>query len=228
MGDFRGKVPFTASENLKNDDLNIPYPPQTPGPSSIVNLQNKNNVCDRFVAVLWVQVSKIKDNLPDEYLNEYDYFEKFSEKKSYSKRKYLAAFKGQMREYQNYLCIFADEKGNEEYYVVAKKIKSDLEELEPYCNCSKCIANPINPLKYIWCVHCTKCIKAGPGFADSKYITHAKEIKNKIDNDNKNCNNKYSKYFLPISSYFKYNKMKACEYLTISLPIIATTCWFIF
>ena len=101
----------------------------------------------------------------------------YSETKSYSKRTYRGvSYKGIMKEYYNYLFVL---KVNsiQEHYVVAKRVRGELEELEAYCPCYKCTALVINPLKYLWCIHCTRCLKAGPGFADPCYIEKAQYIK---------------------------------------------------
>lgn len=149
--------------------------PPTPGPRSLSNIEDEAK--DRFSGIIWMQ----KDpNRPiEDYFVDYDYWEEYSDTKSYSKRSYQAAYTGRMREYYNYLCILHTDNDDIEdvYYVIAKRIRNELELLEPYCACLKCSSSIINPLKYIWCDHCTKCIKAGPGFASSEYINKAKELK---------------------------------------------------
>jgi len=149
----------------------LPKVPPTPGPKSKSNIEEE--ALDRFAGIIWVQ--KEKDRQVDDYFVDYDYWEVYSETKSYSKRSYQAAYTGRMREYHNYLCILR-ENDDDQYYVIAKRIRTELELLEPYCTCIKCTSSVINPLKYIWCDHCTKCIKAGYGFASQEYIDEAKRI----------------------------------------------------
>jgi len=167
-------------------------PPPTPGPSPIGSIQN--DALKRFAGLMLV--IKDSDRTLDDYFIEYDFWEPYSETKSYSKRSYHAAYKGIMREYKNYLCMFTDDNSElvaGDYYVVAKHVLSELELLEPYCTCFRCIFSVINPIKYLWCAHCTKCIKAGPGFADEKYITKARELK-RLSGDNTGNTSKYTKY----------------------------------
>lgn len=167
--------------------VNIPSVPPTPAPKSISDIQT--DARERFAGIVWIQ--KDSSHTLEDYFIDYDHWETYCETKSYSKRTYQAAYKGMMREYHNYLCILNSEEG-EEYYVVAKRVRSELEQLEPYCTCTTCSASLINPLKYIWCPHCTKCIKAGPGFANPEYIAKAKELK---DLSSKAVPSKYGKYF---------------------------------
>jgi len=143
--------------------------PPTPGPRTIEAIQN--DARERFGGIVLLQ--KEPSLTIEDYFLEYDYWEVYSETKSYSKRTYQAAYKGVMKDYSNYLCILNGEQG-EEYYVVAKRIRNELESLEPYCSCFSCSASVLNPLKYLWCHHCTKCIKAGVGFASPEYIDKAR------------------------------------------------------
>jgi hypothetical protein len=152
--------------------------PKTPKPKSIDDIQEQAR--DRFAGV--IICDKNNDILIDNYFMEYDHYESYDENKSYSKRVYQSAYKGVLREYQNYLYILELENENEnrEYYVVAKKLYNDLESLEKYCPCLKCSASYFNPLKYIWCPYCTNCIKTGKGFTKDEYIEQAQDKKNKI------------------------------------------------
>lgn len=150
----------------------IPKIPPTPAPKTVDNIHDEAK--DRFCGITYIQ----KDNSikHEDHFMEYDHWEPYSETKSYSKRPYQAAYKGIMKEYQNHLFILHTDD-DEEYFVVARRIKSELEHLEPYCQCSRCLASIINPLKYLWCPYCTHCIKSGPGFAKIEYINKARELK---------------------------------------------------
>lgn len=152
-----------------------PRVPPTPAPQQIADI--KDNALERFAGVICIQKSRDEDI--KDYFIDYDYWEPYSETKAYSKRPHKAAYKGMMKEYRNYLCYVKsmDDEGLDEYYVVAKRIPSELEKLEPYCTCLTCSACVINPLKYIWCPHCTRCIKGGVGFANPEYVEKAKELK---------------------------------------------------
>lgn len=132
----------------------------------------------RFAGVLWI--SKDSDRAIEDYFSDYDFWEPYSETKSYSKRSYTAGYKGVLKEYKSYLCILSHEEDGmekEEYYVVAIRMRTELETLEPWCTCTSCSACIINPLKYLWCPFCTKCIKAGAGFADPSLIAKARNLK---------------------------------------------------
>lgn len=191
--------------------------PPTPGPRS------KNNIYDdvktRFAGVICVNKDTITTTL-DEYFSDFDYWELYSESKSYSRRSYQAAYKGVMKNYHNYICII-DDCGNEEYYVVAKHIRSELENLEPFCQCNLCSASVINPLKYIWCPHCTGCIKAGPGFANTKFIEQAKALKLASQQKRPSKYTKYTKFFDNIG------KVKLIEASFVGLVTIAVLYFFV-
>lgn len=157
--------------------------PPTPGPRAISNIQS--DAKNRFAGLIFIE--KDENRTLEEYFSEYDFWEPYSESKSYSKRPYRSAHNGIMKDYVNYLCVMEvkndpnDEYDlrdhREEYYVLAKRIPNELTSLEPFCTCTKCASSIINPLKYLWCSNCTRCIKAGPGFADPKYIEKAKQLK---------------------------------------------------
>jgi len=160
--------------------------PQTPKPKCIDDIQEQAR--DRFAGI--IICDKNDDISIDNYFSEYDYYEKYDENKSYSKRTYQSAYKGVLREYQNYLYVLESDY-DKQYYVVAKKLYNDLEILEKHCPCLKCSASYLNPLKYIWCPYCTNCIKAGKGFAKDEYIKQAQELK---DKSLKYPSNKLEKY----------------------------------
>lgn len=186
--------------------------PPTPGPKTIEAIQN--DAQNRFSGILWMQKD---ENRPiDEYFLEYDFWEPYSETKSYSKRTYQAAYKGVMRDYNSFLCILHSDNG-EEHYVVAKRIPNELEALEPYCTCSRCISSSINPLKYLWCPNCTNCIKAGAGFAKQEYIDRARELKAEQEK-RKSVPSKYSKYIKYIEGipWIKAVEMTTLGVVTIS------------
>lgn len=145
------------------------YIPPTPAPRSVDNIQN--DARDRFAGMIWVTKDESRTN--EDYLVDFEHYEVYSEAKSYSKRPFQASYNGAIREYHNYLLVLEGSEGPQ-YYVVAKKIRSDLEGLEKYCECVTCTSSVINPMKYIWCSYCTKCIKAGPGFANPEFIEQAK------------------------------------------------------
>lgn len=154
--------------------------PMTPRARPVHEIQV--DAMKRFAGVLWI--SKEKDRAIDDYFSEYDFWEPYSETKSYSKRSYTAGYKGVLKEYKSYLCILSSEDTDEsedskkeEYYVVAIRMRTELETLEKWCTCTTCSASYINPLKYLWCPFCTKCIKAGAGFADPMLITRARQLK---------------------------------------------------
>ena len=157
---------------MNNNNIFIPPIPPTPRPTSLINIEH--DAKQRFGGILWIQ--KTSDRNLEDYFLEYGHWEVYSETTSYSKRIYSAAYKGLMKEYQNFLCILNDDTSNK-YYVIAKRVPGELDILEPYCQCLRCIAFPINPLKYLWCPNCTKCIKAGKGYASKIYIDRAIEIK---------------------------------------------------
>lgn len=185
--------------------VHIPIIPPTPGPRAISNIQT--DAKNRFAGLIFIE--KDEHRTLEEYFSEYDFWEPYSESKSYSKRPYRNAHNGIMKDYVNYLCImevkpeqYGDDYNQsdhrEEYYVLAKRVPNELTALEPYCTCTKCACSVINPLKYLWCSNCTRCLKAGPGFADPKYIQKAKELKGI-----KKMVPPYMKYFEEIK-YYEY------------------------
>lgn len=194
---------------------NMQVIPPTPGPRTIEAIQN--DAQNRFAGIVWMQ--KDPSYLLEEYFLEYDYWEKYSETKSYSKRIYQAAYKGVMKDYNNFLCILNSEEG-EEYYVVAKRIRNELESLESYCTCSTCSAFILNPLKYIWCPHCTKCIKAGVGFAHPDYVEKARILKAQ----------KEQRKQVPVPKYRKYLQntswIKVSEATVTTAAVIAGVCMY--
>ena len=150
--------------------------PPTPGPANRASLQD--GARDRFVGILWVNKARGKDT--NSYLADYDSYELYDENKSYSKRPYMALHNGRMCEYNNYLCVLTSEESStciDEFYVVAKRLAGELEALEPYCTCITCCSSVCNPLKYLWCPSCTKCIKGGPGIASPQLIERAKQLR---------------------------------------------------
>jgi hypothetical protein len=158
--------------------------PPTPKPKRIDEIQEEAS--DRFAGVI---ITNKCFKILDDHFTDYDQWEEYDENKSYSKRPYQDTYKGILREYHNYLYILND-NNEKAYYVVAKRIRSELKKLEPYCTCLKCQASYFNPLRYIWCAHCTKCLKAGRGFADKSYIEKAQQLKD----DKVFYLNKYKKY----------------------------------
>jgi hypothetical protein len=157
--------------------------PPTPGPRSIETIQA--DAQDRFAGILWI--NRDPSHSLEDYMIDCDHWEPYSEIKSYSKRPYSAAYKGIMREYHN----LNSEQGDE-LYVISKRIRSELETYEEFCTCITCSAFFLNPLKYLWCPHCTQCIKAGPGFAKKEYIEKAIQLK--TDSGSTVSSSKYYKY----------------------------------
>lgn len=155
-----------------NTQAGIQFQPMTPGPRSVSDLHNEAK--ERFVGIIFME--KDPNRSTKDYFVEYDSWEKYSETKHYNKRPYLAVHKGTNKNYVNYLCILT-KNGVDKYYVVSKRIPTELESLEKYCSCIKCKACVFNPFKYLWCNCCTGCIKAGTGFVNEKFVAKAKEAK---------------------------------------------------
>lgn len=185
----------------------------TPNPSNVDDIMR--NARNRFGGLLLC--NKNEELSIDEYFSEYDYFEKYEEDKSYSKRIYQAAYKGVLREYQNWLYILESDKY--EYYVIAKKIYNDLESLEKYCPCLKCSASFLNPMKHIWCIYCTSCIKTGKFLTKEEYIIQARTLKDKDQNNNKlgECN---------LFKSYKYLKITETSIIILSILIIVYWLYF--
>jgi hypothetical protein len=172
----------------------IPTVPLTPGPRSMDQIHNDAKM--RFAGIIWIQKEPNR-NLED-YFSSDDHWEPYSETTIYSKRTYQAAYKGVMRDYNNFLCILESDEGSE-YFVVAKRVRNELEELEPYCPCITCSSSRCNPLKYLWCPHCTRCLKAGSHFVDKEYVEQARVAKQQKD-EKKKTPGKYDRYINLISS----------------------------
>lgn len=151
--------------------MSVPIP-QTPRPRPLTSFQQE--MAERFSGIIWFEAASGDDIKL--HLLDYDYHSEFDETAVYSKRPYLAYYKGPIRMYQNYLLIvkFPD---HEKSYVVAKHVHDDIELLEQWCPCLTCRVSSMNPLKYLWCPQCTRCIKAGPAFADKRYVAIAKAVK---------------------------------------------------
>lgn len=196
--------------------LNAPVPP-TPGPRSMEQIHNDAKA--RFAGILWIQ--RDPNRKIEDYFNWDDYWEPYSESTIYSKRTYQAAYKGIMRDYNNYLCILESEvEDSTEYYVVAKRARNELEELEPYCPCITCSSSRCNPLKYLWCPVCTHCIRSGKGFANKDYIERAK-ISKEQEEERKKIPGKYDKYLSPLRT------TRGIEVITASIiGLIGLYCWF--
>lgn len=166
---------IVLDQNLLNEHYDYKYsqrPPPTPAPKSINNIQDE--IRQRFVGFLYL--TKEPDMNIEDYFIEYDHWEEYDEKKSYSKRPFFYVYKNTMKKYQNYIC-FMEEGEDMKYYVLAKKMKSELEDLERYCPCIRCKSSIFNPLKYLFCPYCTKCISAGEGFANPHYVKVAQDKK---------------------------------------------------
>lgn len=155
-----------------NSNYVSPLAAKTPAPKTADAM--RNDIGERFAGMVWIKEDK--SIVLDDYFIEYDYWEEYSDNKKYTSDTYQAAYKGVMRQYQNYLCLVSGDDGDK-YYVAAKRIPGELESLEKFCTCFICSCNVFNPLKYLWCPHCTGCIKAGIGCAKKEYIIKAHERK---------------------------------------------------
>lgn len=194
--------------------INARVPP-TPGPRSMEHIQADFKV--RFAGIWWNQ--KDPDRTLEDFFIEYDHWEPYSETKIYSKRIYQAAYTGILRDYHNHLCILEAEDTTE-YYVVAKRVRNELEALEPYCPCITCSSSSFNPLKYIWCPTCTRCIKAGRGFAKEEYIERARIAKEQHE-AKKNTPGPYDRYLK------LFHSVRVLEAMTVSVVgVIGLYCWF--
>lgn len=167
---------------------------------------------DKFAGIIWLE--KTPDRTLDEYFSEYDHWETYSEHKTYNKKSYNAAYKGIMRQYANHLCILTDNSSGiekEEYYVLAKRLKTEHDYLEKWCTCLTCRASIFNPLKYVWCPICTKCIKSGPGFASDEYMSIARKLRD----------NELNKKHIPKSTLKTFmTSVKFYEYTIITTIIL--------
>jgi hypothetical protein len=148
-----------------------PVIPLTPRKQTISNLGRDASAI--FPAVIWIEIPS--DSRVEDYLVEYDHWTTYDENTTYSKRKYQAAYTGRIRDYHNCLCVAQTQNG-EELYVVAKRVRTELEELEQYCPCTTCSAWILNPLKYLWCPVCTGCVKSGTGYAREEHVKLARMI----------------------------------------------------
>jgi hypothetical protein len=191
-------------DSLKNHPI-IPKVPQTPGPRKVEDIQKEAK--SRFAGIICI--SKEPEMTFEDYLSEYDYCEEYSEIKSYSKRPFQRAYRGKLRQYQNYLCVITDEDEIEHYFVVVKRLKGELDYLIPYCRCLNCRSWKLNPIKYVWCDYCVGCIKAGPGFANPQYLTIAKNLHNiKHEQNGTSTNNEACVGSL--NELFNLNSLFAC------------------
>lgn len=217
ISDLRGyskpKIPSYPAPNIPNIQsvhettrMNGPIPPPTPGPRPISNITDDAH--SRFAGVFWIQKDDNKD-LSDYFMG-YEHYEPYSETKAYSKRIYQAAYSGLMADYVDYLFIIADQN-QEQYFVVSKRLKSMYDELEKYCPCVSCTGSIFNPLKYLLCPICTKCIRAGPGFASSENIAEARYRQIRATEQTQHPN----KQQFDVYSYLNWKS-------SVAIPIIAS------
>lgn len=123
-------------------------------------------------------IVKASDKRPlGEQLSEYEHWEAYDPTRSYSRSGHLRVRNGRAREYFYYLLILISEEKYDLYVVTQED--PEMRALESYCPCYKCQASYLNPLKYIWCDHCTRCLKAGKEFTSSEYIAQAKAAASK-------------------------------------------------
>lgn len=168
---FQSRPSQSIPPSISYDSLRIPTGnlAQTPAPQRIEHITD--NLAQRFMGVIDVQ--KDPKHTLEDYFVDYDHWEHYDESKSYSKRPYPAAYTGVMKTYRDYLFVLR-EGPDEEYFVVANRYLTELDKLVPYCTCLTCRASPLNPIKYLWCPHCTRCLKGGAAFAHPEYIERAK------------------------------------------------------
>lgn len=186
----------------------------TPAPKTVDAM--RSDIGERFAGMVWIKKNETSE-LGD-YFVEYDHWEEYCENKSYTSDKYHAAYKGTMKEYQNYLCLLTGGGDDDKYYVAAKRIPGELETLEKYCPCFTCSSNVLNPLKYVWCPHCTGCIKAGVGCAKKEYIIQAHERK-QLKLATKFKPNKYMAY-IPNLQWYKCVEVAALLVIVIGVYIM--------
>ena len=191
-------------ERLQGYNLQGQYIPPTPGPRSKLTLQE--NARERFAGILWV--SRAANKTSADYLADYDFVEPYDDTKSYSKRLFTAVHNGCVNNYHNYLCVITGDDNSEEYYVVAKGMRHELAELEPYCTCITCCSSVCNPLKYLWCPTCTRCLKAGPSIANPQFIQRAQQLRVLHENAIKQPR-KWEQYITPSTL------VRTCELLTL-------------
>lgn len=164
--------------NLNDENSQIWVPP-TPRPGSA-------NLKEQFCTIMWARCPS--GVTATDFLSKFDHSERYSEMTAYSQRPYRSVHCGKLRTYVNALCTLCVEKIDdngiaqitEEHYVIADRVPSEIERLEQFCPCFTCGASFFNPLKYVWCPMCTRCLKAGEGFADPAYIVQAR-IASKIN-----------------------------------------------
>ncbi len=173
--------PSQHTSNVYKQKSSVPKPPPTPGPRPRENI--RSDVAERFIGCCMIQ--KDEHRPIEDYFVDYDHWEVYSESKVYSRREYQASYSGKIKTYVNYLFVLRSEfphenadsafQPEEEYYVVSKKVRTELDILEKYCKCFTCSASVLNPLRYIWCPVCTGCIKAGSGMAKKEHIEYARQ-----------------------------------------------------
>lgn len=193
INSFRQLPSFSTPKPCKKDDM-------------------ANNFDDMFFGTIYLN-NQFKIPHQD-FLKEYIHYEEFNEMKSYSKRPYLFYHNGTIKYYSNFLLIINDEF-NKKYYVVTKLIPSKNDAYEKYCTCIKCsnkIIDILNPIRYIKCSICAKCIKAGEEVADPKYIENAKMLLNN------------NKKIIPVNKYILFIK----KYWTIILLIFLMSIYNLF
>lgn len=144
-----------------------------------------NNIDNNFSRYCFQKIDIFDEKL---IFGVYDHYEAYNKQKKYNKDKYLAIYTGTPFYYLDFIYCIVIEGNNEKlYYVVAKRVPSDIQNLKKYCSCVRCSTIKLNPLKYIWCKFCTGCLKSGEWHAHPKYVEEAKKRKaNDLYPDNKN------------------------------------------
>ncbi len=167
-----------------------------------------DNICNNFYGYCLQSSPFFNEQL---VFKPYDHYEIYDKDKKYHKNKYLAIYNGTPQYYVDYIyCI--DSESEKKYYVISKRVPTDIDDLKKYCPCVRCSTRKINPLKYVWCSFCTGCIEAGPWHANPKYIEEARQRKSKDPNPT-----------FSTSKIITTDKVMQCEMFSISFVTIICT-----
>lgn len=163
---------FEPDDDIRTHNLGQ-HIPQTPSVLKMKESPIEDILRDMFCGVICVR--KVEGTEIVDYFSDYDHYEPFIREKTYSMRSYYAGYKGKIREYVNYAFILLDQYSEPlEYYVVAKRIQTEIDKLAKYCPCMSCTSFNFNPLKYLRCRHCHGCLKLGSITANKDLIELAK------------------------------------------------------
>ena len=94
----------------------------------------------------------------EKLFRQYDFWEEYDYEKKYNKNPYKKKKNNKIKSYINILCSLEMDNGEQKYYVLSERYKSEIEYLFPYCPCIICNSFILSKIN-ILCPCCYGCIK---------------------------------------------------------------------